>query len=61
MFTGCIQSDLISCVLSCLSERIKSLFSVIYSDRGSIFRDAEEQAYLFFVDFLDACKGKVYF
>lgn len=57
LFTNCtFKPDYpVPCV--CYLENIKSLFTVIYSDKGSMLRSAEEQAYLFFVDFLDACKG----
>ena len=39
-------------------ESIKELIRVKYSEKGSCFRRKEEQAYIFFVDFLDECIGE---
>ena len=39
-------------------ESIKELITVKYSEKGSRFRGKEEQAYIFFVDFLDECMGE---
>ena len=38
-------------------ERMKSVFKVKFSDKGSNNRAKEEQAYVFFVDFMDECEG----
>lgn len=40
-------------------ELIKALFQVEYSTQGSYHRPKEEQTYIFFVDFLDECEGKM--
>ena len=40
-----------------LAETIIDLFNIEYSLTGSWLRQAEEQAYIFFVDFLDECDG----
>lgn len=37
---------------------LKSLLSPKFSEPGSNKRAAEEAAYIFFVDFLDDCRGK---
>ena len=39
------------------AERIKSLFKVQFSEKGSNVRAMEEQTYVFFVDFMDECEG----
>ncbi len=39
------------------TEYLKNLFSVKYSDKGSVYRPAEEQTYINYVDFLDECEG----
>lgn len=33
------------------------MFKVKFSDKGSNYRAKEEQAYVFFVDFMDECEG----
>ena len=40
-----------------ITEVIKEMLTVRYSVKGSILRPAEEQTYIFFVDFLDECYG----
>lgn len=40
---------------------MKTTFTVKYSDKGTIYRPAEEQTYVYFVDFLDVCEGKSIF
>ena len=39
-------------------ESLKALFDVRFSEKGCIYRLPEEQTYIFFVDFLDECKGQ---
>lgn len=47
------------CMYFVLLEYLRAMFNVTYSEKGSIHRPAEEQAYIiFFVDFLDECKGQ---
>ena len=38
-------------------DKIKALFSVIFSEKGSVSRQIQERAYMFFVNFLDECYG----
>ena len=39
------------------TERMKSVFKVKFSDKGSNIRAKEEQTYVLFVDFMDECEG----
>ena len=39
------------------AKGLKNLFSVNYSDKGSVYRPAEEQTYINYVDFLDEREG----
>ena len=36
-------------------ESLKKLFSIKYHEKGSMYRPAEEQTYINYVDFLDEC------
>ena len=38
-------------------ESLKKLFSIKYHEKGSMYRPAEEQTYINYVDFLDECEG----
>ena len=42
-----------------LIESIKALFEVQYVSNESRLRPKEEEAYIFFVDFLDECEGEI--
>ena len=42
-----------------LIESIKALFQVQYASVESRLRPKEEEAYIFFVDFLDECEGEI--
>ena len=37
------------------SETLKQVFKIEFSTKGSNLRSREEQAYVFFCDFLDEC------
>ena len=39
------------------ADSLKTLFDVRYAVKGCIYRPAEEQTYIYFVDFLDECHG----
>ena len=38
-------------------DGLKALFTVLFSEKGSNERKAQEQAYVHFLDFLDECSG----
>ena len=48
-----------SIIISTLLEKLKSLFTVKYSEEGHNRREAELQAWVHFCDFLDECEGNV--
>ena len=49
--------QVIMCLMTLYAERMKSLFKVKFSEKGSNVRAMEEQTYVFFVDFMDECEG----
>lgn len=49
---------MISCKSCFISEELKSLFYIKYSEEGHNRRPAELQCWVNFCDFLDACEGK---
>ena len=40
-----------------LTESLKALLKICFSEQGSNYRPVEEAAYIKFVDFLDDCAG----
>lgn len=42
------------------AETLKAILTKEYSEKGSRYRPAEEQAYIYFVDFLDECEGETF-
>ena len=40
------------------ADGLKTLFNVLFVEKGSNLRREQEQAYVHFVDFLDECSGK---
>ncbi len=41
-----------------MTDDLKELFKVSFSEEGCIAREKEEQAWIHFGDFLDECEGK---
>lgn len=41
----------------CLQLLFAETLKTIFSEKGSLYRPAEEQAYVNYVDFLDECEG----
>jgi len=42
-----------------ISDEVSNMFTTEYSEKGTGRRKLEEQAYVYFTDFLDECEGKL--
>ena len=42
------------------TDKLKGIFKINFSEKGSNKRSFEEQAYIYFIDFIDECEGTLH-